>query len=83
MANEGNLNSYRIYGNSLQDGTPIEIDPNNNLIDADTISLHSAKLIQDQIKIAREKRKLLSLQKRYDKDLKKLNDNAKSLNNQF
>ncbi|MBQ8522941.1 MAG: hypothetical protein IJ458_04750 [Clostridia bacterium] len=74
---------YATLNECAQDEFKIEIDPNNTLIDADTISLHSAKLIQDQIKIAREKRKLFNLEKRYIQDKEKLNANAQSLNNQL
>lgn len=72
---------YATINECIQDDTTLEIDSNNTLIDADTISLHSAKLIQDQIIITREKRKLFNLEKQYKKNSAKLNDTVQAFNN--
>ena len=71
---------YSTINECIVDKIPIEIDPNNKVIDADTISLHSAQLIQRQIKIAQKKREIYAEQKECRKALEELKNQAQTLN---
>ena len=71
---------YSTINECIVDEIPINIDPTNTLIDADTISLHSAQLIQRQTDIARRKRELFAEQKECRKALEELKNQAQSLN---